>query len=87
MIRREVFSKRYFNTSSTSRGLPFSGSRNFVKFQNPQLEGARQFVETSFQEEFEFTAVANWYENQFGRPLALLPTTRNVALNDSKANN
>lgn len=52
------------------------------KFQNPQLDSARQFVETSFQEEFEFTAVANWYEDQFGKPLALLPTTTNIALND-----
>ncbi len=50
------------------------------KSQIPQLEGARQFVINSFEEEFQFAAVANWYEDQFGKPLALLPTTRNVAL-------
>ncbi|OIJ10557.1 peptidase M23 [Anaerobacillus alkalilacustris] len=52
------------------------------KTQSPQFEGARQFVKTSFEEEFQFTVVADWYENQFGKPLALLPTTTNIALND-----
>ncbi|MCT8137523.1 M23 family metallopeptidase [Anaerobacillus sp. CMMVII] len=48
--------------------------------QIPQLEGARQFVKNSFEQEFQFATVANWYEDQFGKPLALLPTTRDVAL-------
>ncbi|WNF35908.1 M23 family metallopeptidase [Bacillaceae bacterium IKA-2] len=52
------------------------------KTDSPQLEGARQFVSTSFEEEFQFATVANWYESQFGRPLALLPTTTNLALED-----
>lgn len=50
------------------------------KTQASQFEGARQFVENSFEQEFEFATVANWYEGQFGKPLALLPTTRDVAL-------
>lgn len=52
------------------------------KTESPQLEGARQFVSTSFEEELQFATVANWYESQFGRPLALLPTTTNLALED-----
>ncbi len=48
----------------------------------PQFEGARQFVQNSFEKEFQFATVATWYEDQFGRPLALLPTTTNIALND-----
>lgn len=52
------------------------------KTQIPQLEGARQFVKNSFEQEFQFATVANWYEDQFGKPLALLPTTRNVALDN-----
>jgi stage IV sporulation protein FA len=50
------------------------------KTQVPQLEGARQFVKNSFEQEFQFATVASWYEDQFGKPLALLPTTRDVAL-------
>jgi len=34
---------------------------------------ARNFVKHSMERDFQFTAVANWYEEQFGKPLALLP--------------
>jgi stage IV sporulation protein FA len=50
------------------------------KTQASQFEGARQFVKNSFEQEFQFATVANWYEDQFGKPLALLPTSRDVAL-------
>lgn len=56
------------------------------KTQAPQFEGARQFVKTSFEEEFQFATVAHWYENQFGKPLALLPITTNMALEDINNN-
>ncbi|WP_078555352.1 M23 family metallopeptidase [Bacillus alkalicellulosilyticus] len=46
------------------------------------LEGARQFIKTSFEQELKFDAIAGWYENQFGKPLALLPFTTEVALDD-----
>lgn len=52
------------------------------KTDSPQFNGARQFISTSFEEEFQFATVANWYESQFGRPLALLPTTTNLAQED-----
>lgn len=41
---------------------------------SPALEGARNYIRTSFQEEFQFDQVALWYEDLFGRPLALVPT-------------
>lgn len=47
-----------------------------------QFEGARQFVQNSYQQEFQFETVAHWYEDQFGKPLALLPTTNNLALDN-----
>jgi stage IV sporulation protein FA len=40
-----------------------------------RLESVRQFVSINMEKEFQFTTVANWYENQFGKPLALLPFT------------
>ncbi|WP_332689487.1 M23 family metallopeptidase [Halalkalibacter lacteus] len=45
----------------------------------PQAEGVKQFVKQSYEQEFQFVAVANWYENQFGRPLALIPMNQDVA--------
>jgi stage IV sporulation protein FA len=31
------------------------------------------FIKEAFREEFQFAAVKGWYEEQFGKPLALLP--------------
>lgn len=52
------------------------------KVENPQLDRARNFVQNSFEQEFQFASVANWYENQFGKPLALLPNTSDIALDN-----
>lgn len=37
------------------------------------LDGTRQYIRTAFHEEFQFDQVALWYEDMFGRPLALVP--------------
>ncbi|MCD8502862.1 MAG: M23 family metallopeptidase [Bacillaceae bacterium] len=50
------------------------------RVQTPKLEPARNFVQNSFEQEFQFASIATWYENQFGKPLALLPVTTDVAL-------
>lgn len=52
------------------------------KVQSPKFEAARSFVQSSFEQEFQFASIANWYENQFGKPLALLPATTDVALDN-----
>ncbi len=41
--------------------------------QSPALDSARSIVKSSFSQEFQFAAVSKWYENKFGKPLALLP--------------
>lgn len=43
------------------------------KSNGDQFETAKAFVETTFEREFQFAIVANWYEEQFGQPLAILP--------------
>ncbi|WP_017726804.1 M23 family metallopeptidase [Halalkalibacterium ligniniphilum] len=48
----------------------------------PQLEGARHFVKGAYEQEFQFAMIANWYEEQFGRPLTLVPINQEVALGD-----
>lgn len=37
------------------------------------LDPARSLVKKSMDTEFQFATVTNWYENKFGKPLALLP--------------
>lgn len=38
-----------------------------------QFTTVKSFITNSFTETFQFAAVADWYEEQFGKPLALLP--------------
>lgn len=43
--------------------------------QSPAFDTARTFVKNTFDQEFQFAAMTKWYENKFGKPLALLPFT------------
>lgn len=43
---------------------------------SPVFDDARSIVKKAMGKEFQFAAVANWYENQFGKPLALFPTDK-----------
>ncbi|MCM3568405.1 M23 family metallopeptidase [Neobacillus mesonae] len=43
----------------------------------PVLEPAKSFVAGTMDKEFKFAAVSKWYEDKFGKPLALLPFTEN----------
>ncbi|MFJ8529787.1 peptidoglycan DD-metalloendopeptidase family protein [Bacillus sp. NPDC094106] len=40
------------------------------------LNGARTAVTKVMQEEFQFAAVSKWYEDQFGKPLVFLSTSK-----------
>lgn len=47
-----------------------------ILFKNPaeKLEPARSFVQSTMESDFKFAAISDWYEKQFGEPLALLPS-------------
>lgn len=38
-----------------------------------QFSHAKEFVQYTFEQDFQFASVADWYEKQFGKPLAILP--------------
>lgn len=46
-----------------------------ILFQNqiPGFDKTRSYVKQTMSDEFQFAAVSSWYEDQFGKPLALLP--------------
>ncbi|KYD10880.1 M23 family metallopeptidase [Heyndrickxia sporothermodurans] len=52
------------------------------KSSTPKLDQVKSFVNNTMTSEFQFAAVSNWYEKQFGKPLALFPIK-----NDGKDNN
>ncbi|NSL50143.1 peptidoglycan DD-metalloendopeptidase family protein [Calidifontibacillus erzurumensis] len=43
------------------------------KDSSPRWDQARAFVIETMEKEFQFAAVLDWYEKQFGKPLALFP--------------
>ncbi|GIN22669.1 stage IV sporulation protein FA [Siminovitchia fordii] len=49
-----------------------------ILFQSPSpaFDHARSTVKKAMGKEFQFAAVANWYENQFGKPLVLFPNDK-----------
>ncbi len=59
-----------------------------ILFQNGSatLDGARHFISEAYKKEFNFAAISNWYETQFGRPLALIPREHNIAIGDVELN-
>lgn len=44
----------------------------------PVLDGARGFVDDTFDHEFQFAKIGDWYEQQFGEPLALFPKSKDT---------
>lgn len=45
---------------------------------SPRWEKARSFINEAMENEFQFATILNWYEEQFGQPVALLPTPEEV---------
>ncbi|MFE8703456.1 peptidoglycan DD-metalloendopeptidase family protein [Cytobacillus sp. FJAT-54145] len=48
-----------------------------IMFRNEtaSFDSVRNFVQSSMERDFQFAAVSDWYEDQFGKPLAILPFT------------
>ncbi|MGE8206087.1 peptidoglycan DD-metalloendopeptidase family protein [Heyndrickxia sp. NPDC080065] len=55
------------------------------KTSTPKLDNARSFVKDTMETEFQFAAVSNWYEKQFGKPLALFPVKNGDKVDSSVA--
>ncbi|WP_053364222.1 M23 family metallopeptidase [Bacillus sp. FJAT-27251] len=51
-----------------------------------RTEPVKQFVAKTMETEFQFAAVSDWYEKQFGKPLALLPVKTPEAPQENTTN-
>jgi len=43
------------------------------KSTNPMLHKTKSVISQTMKQEYQFATVANWYEDKFGKPLAILP--------------
>lgn len=72
-----LFKKEVFFFKILASILLFLVVAIIFRSQIPALEPAKSFVVKTMDKEFKFAVVSEWYEDKFGKPLALLPFTEN----------
>lgn len=65
---REVFLMKLLISAALLIGCAI-----IFKSGSPAFEETKSYIKKAMEEEFYFAAAADWYENKFGKPLALLP--------------
>ncbi|MCP3741229.1 peptidoglycan DD-metalloendopeptidase family protein [Rossellomorea sp. BNER] len=68
-----LFNKEVFILKILGAGIMVLLTAIMYKNPSPIFQDARAYVEKTMESEFQFAAVSTWYEDQFGKPLALLP--------------
>jgi stage IV sporulation protein FA len=71
-----LFRKDIFLLKSLIAALLFFSVAILFKSESPRWEEARSFVKQVMEQDFQFATVANWYEKQFGKPLAFFTTKK-----------
>ncbi|WP_235714615.1 M23 family metallopeptidase [Neobacillus dielmonensis] len=68
-----LFKKEVFFFKILASILLFLGTGVLFRNQTASLDSARNFIANTMETDFKFAVVSNWYEENFGKPLALLP--------------
>ena len=68
-----LFKKEVFIFKILASSLLFLVIAILFRNNSAAFDPARDFVAKSMDNDFKFATVANWYEENFGKPLALLP--------------
>ncbi len=68
-----LFSKEWLMFRVLAACALFLSAGILFKDATPGLNEARSVVKNTFEQEFQFAAVSNWYNDTFGTPVALLP--------------
>ncbi|WP_462412371.1 peptidoglycan DD-metalloendopeptidase family protein [Neobacillus sp. Marseille-QA0830] len=68
-----LFKKEVFFFKILASILLFLGTAVLFRNQTAGLDSARNFIAKTMDTDFKFAVVSNWYEEKFGKPLALLP--------------
>ncbi|WZX99478.1 M23 family metallopeptidase [Bacillus sp. FSL W7-1360] len=72
---RKTYRHRWFMQALIAGCLFFALGIVYEREEEP-FQTVQAFVDQSFEHQFQFAAVADWYEKQFGGPLHLLPDQR-----------
>ncbi|CAN7303729.1 peptidoglycan DD-metalloendopeptidase family protein [Rossellomorea sp. LjRoot5] len=70
-----LFKKETFMLKILGAGIMVLVTAIMFKSPTPSFNDARSVVMKMMDTEFQFAAISTWYEDQFGKPLALLPAS------------
>ncbi|TMU85693.1 M23 family metallopeptidase [Bacillus sp. BHET2] len=70
-----LFKKETFMLKILGAGIMVLVTAIMFKSPSPVFNEAKSVVMKTMDTEFQFAAISTWYEDQFGKPLALLPTS------------
>ncbi|MEH7545000.1 M23 family metallopeptidase [Bacillus sp. OTU2372] len=70
-----LFKKEVFLFKILASALLFLAVAILFRNHTVKLDPAREFITGQMDKDFKFAVVSNWYEEKFGKPLALLPFT------------
>jgi stage IV sporulation protein FA len=68
-----LFKKETFIMKILGAGIMVLITAIMFKSPSPVFDEAKTVVDRTMETEFQFAAISSWYEDQFGKPLALLP--------------
>jgi stage IV sporulation protein FA len=68
-----LFKKETFIMKILGAGIMVLITAIMFKSPSPVFDEAKTVVNRTMDNEFQFAAISSWYEDQFGKPLALLP--------------
>jgi stage IV sporulation protein FA len=68
-----LFKKETFMLKILGAGILVLITAIMFKSPSPVFDEAKTVVNRAMETEFQFAAISSWYEDQFGKPLALLP--------------
>jgi stage IV sporulation protein FA len=76
-----LFNKQSFLMRAMIAACLFLGAGILFKAESDRLVPAQDYVTDMMAEEFQFASVKEWYEGNFGNPVALFPTSKETNSN------
>jgi stage IV sporulation protein FA len=80
-----LFKKETFIMKILGAGILVLFTAIIFKSPAPIFDKAEAVVGKSMEQEFQFASISSWYEEQFGKPLALLPNNSEKATDSNPA--
>ncbi|MBE3569146.1 MAG: M23 family metallopeptidase [Bacillales bacterium] len=76
--------KEWFLFKTLTSGVLVLAAAIVFKSQSPMMIDSQKWIRQAMETDIQFASIANWYEKQFGKPLAILPQEKTVTVDRPK---